>query len=92
MTPIARSEKYECWRKAHAVNVRQMHFDEWNVDSRNGVAQGDAGVGIGRRVDDDEADAFAARSVHAFDQGALVVALEVSVSPRPLRHAAPAPG
>ena len=58
---------------------------------RNGVAQGDAGVwGIGRRVDDDEADAFAARSMHAFDQGASLVALEVSSVPWPLRRRASA--
>ena len=53
-----------------------MDLDERDGDRRDGVAQRNAGVRVGRRIDDDEADTLAACGVDALDQGALVVALE----------------
>lgn len=58
------------------MNVRQMNFDERNRNGGNRIAQGNAGVRVGRRVDDDETDAFSAGGMNALDQGAFVVALE----------------
>jgi hypothetical protein len=43
---------------------------------RQGVAQGDAGMGVAGRIDDDEAHALIARRLHAVDQLAFVIALE----------------
>ena len=36
------------------VDVRQVDFDGRNADSRDGVPQGDAGVGVGGGVQDDD--------------------------------------
>ena len=56
-------------------------FERWT--STNGMATSamasrrrNAGVRVGRRIDDDEADALAACGVDALDQRAFVVALE----------------
>ncbi len=46
------------------------------ADRRQRVAQGDAGVGVGRRVDDDEVDVIARGLVDAVDQRAFVVVLK----------------
>ena len=37
-------------------NVGKMNFDKRNGDGCQRVAQGDAGMGVTRRVDDDEVD------------------------------------
>ena len=58
------------------VDVRKVHFDEWNGHRRQGVAQGDAGVGVAARVDDDEGHPFTSGGLDAVDQIAFVVALE----------------
>ena len=58
------------------VHIGEVHFNEGNGHGGQGVAQGDAGVRVGGRVDDDEADALLARCRHPLNQGAFVVALE----------------
>jgi hypothetical protein len=58
------------------VNIGKMHFDERDGGRRQRIAQGDAGVGVARRVDDDEVDVIARGLVDAVDQRAFVVVLE----------------
>src|SRR5574340_360782 len=58
------------------VDVGKVNFDERNGSGSQGIAQGDAGVGVTRRVDDDEVDMVARSLVDAVDQGAFVVVLE----------------
>src|SRR5512139_177569 len=41
------------------VDVGKMDFDERDGRGRQRIAQGDAGMGVTRRVDDDEVDVFA---------------------------------
>src|SRR5580658_123432 len=57
-------------------DVAQVHFDEGQRYSQKGVAQGDAGVRVARRVDDDERVAFAFRRLYLGDQLVFGVALE----------------
>jgi len=61
-----------------AVDVREVDFDEGQGHGRQCIADGDAGVGVGGRVDDDELRAVAARGLDAVDQSAFVVALEAA--------------
>src|SRR5512139_2354092 len=58
------------------VNVGKMNFDERDGGGRQRIAQGDAGMGVARRVDDDEVDVVARSLVDAVDQGAFVVVLK----------------
>ena len=60
------------------VDVGQVHLDKGDADRRQGVAQRNAGVRVGRRVGDDEACALFARGLHPVDQRALAVALETA--------------
>ena len=56
-----------------AVDVRKMHFDEGDGNSSQRVAYGDAGVGIGGGVDDDEIDFVFTRFVDKVDKGAFMM-------------------
>ena len=58
------------------VNVGNVHFYKGQRYAAEGVADGDAGVGVGTGVDDDAAG-IAAGGVDALDDGAFAVALEV---------------
>ena len=53
-----------------------MDFDERNGGRRQRIAQGNAGVGVARRIDDDEVDLVVRGLMDAIDQGAFVVVLE----------------
>ena len=44
------------------MDVGQVHLDEGDGHRQQGIAQGDAGMGEGRRVDEDEADALGCRA------------------------------
>src|ERR1700722_15000522 len=57
-------------------HVAEVHLDERHVDGQKGVAQGDAGMRISRRIHDDEGDALVFRSVNLRDQFVLRIALE----------------
>ena len=57
-------------------DVREVNLDERNAHAQQRVAQGNAGVGVGARVDQDEIDAFGTCLVHAVHQQAFLVALE----------------
>ena len=56
-------------------DVAQVHFDEGHGYGEQGIAQGDAGVREGSRIDDDEADMIAFRRLYLGDQFVLRVAL-----------------
>ena len=56
-------------------DVADVDFDGRNADGAQGVGDGDAGVGVGGRVDDD-AVARSQRLLDTVDDRALVVALE----------------
>ena len=58
------------------MDIGQMNFDERDGDSRQGIAHRHAGVGVGGRVDDDEAAVGARRRLNPVNQGTFVVALE----------------
>ena len=58
------------------VDVGKMDFDERNGSRRQRIAQGNAGVGVARRIDDDEVDLVVCGLVDAVDQGAFVVVLK----------------
>ena len=58
------------------VDVGQVDLDERNGDPSQGVAQGDAGMGEGPRIEHYECDLLVSCSVYAFDQGPFVIALE----------------
>ena len=58
------------------VDVRKMHFNERDVARGQGVAQGNAGVGIGRRVEQDESNLVLDRLLHPVHEFVLSVALE----------------
>src|SRR5690606_13703620 len=66
----------ECLPEALArVHVREMHFDHRHADGRDGVAQGEGRVAVGRRVEHDARRPVRARLVERVDQVALVVVL-----------------
>ena len=56
-------------------DVAQVHFDEWHRHREQRIAQGDAGVGEGSRIDDDEGDTIAFGRLNSCDQFVLRVAL-----------------
>jgi hypothetical protein len=58
------------------VDIRQMYLDEGDGHRRQGITQGNTGMGIGGRVDDNEADVLLAGRLHPVDQFAFMVALE----------------
>ena len=58
------------------MNVREMHFDKGDGHRRECVAQGDAGVRVTRRIDDDKFDTFRPRALYPVDQFSFVIALE----------------
>ena len=49
------------------MNVGEMDLDEGDFYRQQGVAQGDAGVGEGGGVEDDEIDAFVGGGVDVVD-------------------------
>src|SRR5687768_5072718 len=57
------------------VNVGKMDFDERYRHRRQRIAQGDARMGIGGRIDDDEIDPFGAGLLDAVYQLAFRIAL-----------------
>src|SRR5690606_34623016 len=57
------------------VDVRQVHLDEGDADRGQGVAHGDAGMAVGRRVDDHVAHPGRGRLLDQVDQFALMVGL-----------------
>ena len=71
------AERFPC------MDVGQMHFNKGNPDSGQGIAQGDAGVGEGRRVDDDVCNALTGRFLNGIDQYVFGVALQAAQSPAP---------
>ena len=48
-------------------HIGEVYFDEGDTHCRDGIPQGDAGVGKRRRVDEDEIDAVVARLMDALD-------------------------
>ncbi|MOA70365.1 hypothetical protein D3C78_1991880 [compost metagenome] len=50
------------------VDVRQVNFDERYLDTGQGIAQGDAGMGECSRIDDDQIGAVTETGVDAVDQ------------------------
>ena len=52
-----------------------MHLDEGDGDAEQGIAQRDAGVGIGAGIDNDEGHPLATCGMQAIDQGTFAVAL-----------------
>src|ERR1700728_3053445 len=57
-------------------HVAQVNFDERQRDGEKGIAQGDAGVRIARRIDDGDRDAVVFGSLNLADQLMLGIALE----------------
>src|SRR5260221_879531 len=57
-------------------HVAQMHFDKRYRHRQKGVAQGNTGVRIARRIDDHERNAFVLRGMNLRNQLVLSVALE----------------
>src|SRR5258708_15446638 len=55
--------------------ITQVNFDERHTHGQEGVAQRDAGVGEGARIDDHEADRFALSRLYFADQLVLGIAL-----------------
>ncbi len=68
------------------VHVRQVHLDEGNRHRQQGVAQGDAGVGEGGRIDDDETYIVARGPMDGLDQHMFRVALD-ELEAMAVRHA-----
>jgi hypothetical protein len=58
------------------THIRQMDFNECYLRREECIANRDAGVGIGRRVDDDEVDLVGPGLLDAIDDVALAVRLE----------------
>jgi hypothetical protein len=58
------------------MHIRQVDLDECYLRREECVANRDAGVGIGRRVDDDEVDLIDPGLLDAIDDVALAVRLE----------------
>ena len=59
------------------VHVGEVHLDKGDGHSGKGVAQGDAGVGKGGRIDDDPVDALLPRLMYPLDELELGIALHV---------------
>ena len=57
------------------IDVREVHFDAGDADRQNDVADGDAGVGIGGRVDNQDRDLTASR-LNTINQEAFAIGLE----------------
>src|SRR3569623_355401 len=58
------------------VNIGKMNFDKWNGGRCQCDAQRNAGVCVGRRIDDDEIHVVAGSLVQPVDQGAFMVVLK----------------
>ena len=58
------------------VHVGKMHFDKRDGDGCQRIAQRHAGMGVSRRIDDDEIHLVARGFVQPVDQGTFVVVLE----------------
>jgi hypothetical protein len=71
------------------MHIGEMHLDERNRHRRQRIAQRNAGMCVGRRIDDDGAHTLFACRMNALDQRPFMVALEGSSStPRlPARRA-----
>lgn len=58
------------------VHIGQMYFDKRNIDSSERIPEGNAGMCIGRRVDDNEIGAVLMGGLHPVDQLAFVITLK----------------
>ena len=58
------------------VYVGNVHFDAWNIDPGQRIAQRHTGMGKGRRIDNDELGAIGARLMNRLDHFLLAVALQ----------------
>ena len=58
------------------IYVGDMHFDTWNIDPSQGIAQRDAGMGKRRRIDNDELRAIGTRLMNRLDHLLFTVALQ----------------
>ena len=77
MVPTAMSDTYDRCRKAFpGVDIGQMHFDERNPYSGEGIADCDAGVGVCGRIQNDEVDFWSPCLLNSIDELALMIALE----------------
>ena len=77
MTPAGDVGKIRVFAERLArLDVGQVHFNERDMARGQGVAQGDAGVGVGRGVEDDEGDLVFYRLLHPVHQFVLGIALE----------------
>ena len=59
------------------VDVGNVYFHKWDVDTADGIADGDTGMGIGAGIDDDEIG-FTASLMDTADDIAFAVALETA--------------
>ena len=58
------------------VNVGDVHLNKRYRHRRQGVAKSYAGVGVRRRINDDELGAILSRLMNRFDQFLLTIALQ----------------
>ena len=58
------------------VNVGKVDFDERDGGGGQCVAQRDAGMGVTRRIDENEVNLIARGLVHAINQGAFMIVLK----------------
>ncbi len=63
-------------KRLASMGIRQMHFDERELHAQQRIAQGDAGVGEGARVEDGERGAVLPGLVDPGDELVLRIALE----------------
>lgn len=63
----------ECFPRG---DVRQMHFDERHGRGQQRVAQGHAGVRVGRGIEDDAVDVLDAGCMNAIHQRTFAIGLE----------------
>lgn len=64
------AERFAC------VNIGKMHFDKRNGNRRQRIADRHAGVGVSRRIDDDEINVITAGLVDTLNQGTFVIVLK----------------
>ena len=68
------------------VYVGDVHLDKRYRHRRQGVTKGNAGVGVRRRINDDELGSILSRLMNRFDQFLLTIALQArQLSARALR-------
>jgi hypothetical protein len=59
------------------VHVGNVYFDKWDINTRQCIPDGDAGVGEGTWVDQDERCAVFTRGMNTINQHVLCVALKL---------------